>query len=208
MRFWSSIGFVSGAALALSLAGCGEAGGPAGPDAQSVSQKVIPVSSSSMAADIMVTPSGGRFTLGEHAIDFPAFSICDPATSGYGMELWDAPCRPAMRPVHIHVEIREEEGWQWIEFTPELRFVPTTDPSRYVRLFMRTDAAQRPDAEDLLRILWAPYAGAEGIDESLNDPTQQTHIDATKKYAYRRIKHFSFFGLLEGYQASAGVTGR
>src|SRR5512144_1590449 len=34
---------------------------------------------------------------GGNSLVFPAHSICDPATSGYGIDLWDAPCKPLSR---------------------------------------------------------------------------------------------------------------
>src|ERR1700730_14858445 len=50
------------------------------------------------ATDFTVKPSGGVYFLGNHAIVFPARSICDPATSSYGPGEWDAPCTPLNRP--------------------------------------------------------------------------------------------------------------
>src|SRR5437773_8305347 len=32
--------------------------------------------------------------LGNHVLVIPAGGVCDPATSGYGSEAWDAPCEP------------------------------------------------------------------------------------------------------------------
>ena len=208
MRFGSKFSLFLGAVFALSLAGCGESGEPLGLVASSASQKKVKFPGSTTSADFMVTPAGGRFVLGVHAIEFPRRSICDPGKSGYGADVWDAPCEPVKGVVHVHAEIHEEEGWHWVEFTPHLRFVPTTDPDNYVRLFMRTDAAQSPEAEALLRILWSPNAGVAGIDESIDDPTQKTYIDPSKEFAYRRIKHFSIFEVMRGYQASAGTSGR
>ena len=45
--------------------------------------------------DFVVDPTQ-PYTLkaGDHSVYFPANSICDPATSGYGEDLWDAPCTP------------------------------------------------------------------------------------------------------------------
>ncbi|MGH7665612.1 MAG: hypothetical protein ACRENI_15180, partial [Gemmatimonadaceae bacterium] len=45
----------------------------------------------SLSADFTVTPTGGSFVLGKHAIYFPPHSICDPGSS-YGLSQWDAPC--------------------------------------------------------------------------------------------------------------------
>src|SRR5438094_321112 len=43
----------------------------------------------------------GTYAFGENWIYFPARSICDPATSGYGDALWDAPCAALTRPIKV-----------------------------------------------------------------------------------------------------------
>ena len=35
---------------------------------------------------------GGRAHVGKFTIDYPANAVCDPATSGYGPDVWDTPC--------------------------------------------------------------------------------------------------------------------
>ena len=147
-------------------------------------------------ADFTVTPSGGYFRLGKHGIVFPRNAICDPVTSAYGPEFWDEPCRVLRDPIRIHAEVRVQDGREWVDFSPELRFKPSRNASDWVWIYMRTPAAVTSDPS--LSILWSPAIGVPGIDESLDDPTLRTYTTPQGAYAYRRIKHFS------GYNVTAG----
>lgn len=158
------------------------------------------VADDSLSADFTVTGTGGIFTLGRHAIYFPAYAICDPRVSTYGPDQWDAPCEVLTEPIRIHAEIKKQDGYQWIDFTPSLRFEPTQDPNRYVWLYMKSDEAQNTDQISRFAILWAPEIGAEGIDESLADATMRTYIWREGGILFRRIKHFT------GYLVSDGRT--
>ena len=192
---------------ALIIMGCSDQ--PSAPEASaSVEEgpflKVIPTySHDKKSADIVVEPSGGYFVLGSHVVWFPANSICDPATSSYGVTEWDKPCTAITQPINIHAELREQDGRSWIDFSPELRFVPSNDENQWVYLFMWTTAAQ---AKELTRknappILWSPAIGMPGIDESLTDPTMKTKWDRRLGGVYRRIKHFSGYNVYSGRSA-------
>lgn len=198
------------AALALGLvaAGCGR-------DAMAPQRVSVPVGApspdvivdriapDSLSADITVTPTGGTFVLGKHAIFFPAYSICDPQTSSYGPAEWDAPCDVLTENIQIHAEIRHEDGFQWIEFSPELRFVPTNDPYQYVWLYLKSEQAQDPDVLSRFAILWAPDDTATAVDESQADPTLTTYLWRDGGVLFRRIKHFSHY---QGSDGSRGVV--
>jgi hypothetical protein len=146
----------------------------------------------STAADFTVTPSGGLFTMGPHAVMFPANSICDPATSSYGPDQWDAACEPASGPVQIHAEVRQApDGSEYVDFTPNLRFVPTADPAQYVWILMKVEAAKDTDDPSRFPILYSQHLGGEGIVESIDDPTQVTYVNVPTGVVFRRIKHFS-----------------
>jgi hypothetical protein len=150
------------------------------------------------SADFTVTPSGGYFQMGRHGIVFPRNSICDPATSSYGPEFWDDDCRVLREPIRIHAELRQQDGREWVDFSPELRFRPSHRAVDWVWIYMQTDAATLPDPS--LNILWSPAIGVPGIDESIEDPTLRTFVSPFSGYAYRRIKHFS------GYNVTSGFT--
>jgi hypothetical protein len=151
------------------------------------------------SADFTVTPTGGYFRMGKHGIAFPPYVICDPAKSSYGPESWDEDCEVLREPIRIHAELRQQDGREWIDFSPALRFKPSRYPFGWVWIYMQTDAAAvLPDRS--LTILWSPAIGVPGIHESLDDPTQRTFVSPWSGYAYRRIKHFS------GYNVTAGRT--
>jgi hypothetical protein len=154
----------------------------------------------SSSADFTVTSSGGFFRMGRHGIVFPRNAICDPATSRYDRASWDAPCKVLRESIRIHAELRVQDGREWVDFSPELRFKPSRDPSNWVWIYMHTRAAARGD--ESLNILWSPAIGAPGIDESLDDPSQRTYVTPDGAYAYRRIKHFSGYNVTSGRAAS------
>jgi len=147
----------------------------------------------SLSADFTVTPTGGLFKLGKHAIFFPENSICNPATSSYGPEHWDEPCDPATQNIQIHAEIRVADGRTWIDFTPALRFVPTNDSNGYVWLYMKSPAAFDPENLPALSILYSTHMGDPGINEALTDETMKTYVWAEGGVTFRRIKHFTIY---------------
>jgi hypothetical protein len=147
-------------------------------------------------ASFTVTPSGGYFRMGKHGIVFPRNVICNPATSSYGREFWDAKCDVLRTPIRIRAELRVQDGREWIDFSPELRFKPSRNPFEWVWIYMRTPAARRGD--NSLNILWSPAIGIPGIDESLEDPSLRTYVSPRTGYAYRRIKHFSGYNVTSG----------
>src|SRR5689334_22354287 len=71
------------------------------------------------------------YASGEDWVYFPAHSICDPATSGYGPSYWDLPCTPLNHPIKITVHWSSKGGYAFAHFLPELRFVPANadDPT-------------------------------------------------------------------------------
>ncbi|HVE79255.1 MAG TPA: hypothetical protein VNA89_10360 [Gemmatimonadaceae bacterium] len=200
MRYLVHLRLAAVASVALAAA-CGE---PTTAPATSRMPKGAPsldvivdaMSVDSTAADFTVTPSGGLFTMGPHAVFFPANSICDPATSSYGPDQWDAPCEPAAEPVQIHAEVRRApDGSEYVDFTPNLRFAPTEDSNNYVWILMKVAAAQNTADPSRFPILYAPHLGAEGIDEAASDPTQVTYVHVPSGVVFRRIKHFSGYAV-------------
>jgi hypothetical protein len=152
------------------------------------------------SADFTVTPTGGYFRMGKHGIVFPRNVICDPATSSYGRGHWDEDCDVLRTPIQIHAELRVQDGREWVDFSPELRFRPSRYPFQWVWIYMSTDAAQWPNGS--LSILWSPAIGVPGIDESLEDPSLRTYVSPWSGYAYRRIKHFSGYNVTSGRSAT------
>lgn len=161
------------------------------------------VADDSLSAEFTVTPTGGVFNLGPHAIYFPAHSICDPATSSYGPGEWDAPCTPLTEPIRFRAEIREMDGRSWVDFSPAVRFVPTEDPVNAVWLYMKT-ASLSTDSDSALAmlrhmsVLYSPALGDPGINEALTDPSLKTYVWLDGGVAFRRIKHFSGYNVYSG----------
>jgi hypothetical protein len=147
------------------------------------------------------------FYTGDHAVVFPAQSVCDPATSGYGPETWDQPCSPLQSPIRVHAEVRRRNGQTWVDFTPSLRFVPSTNPGRWVWMVMRTPEAQGATG-DLSRfnILWAQRIDGKTVDETPLDPTLRTYVDTWQGISMRRIKHFTGYLSGSGRSCNLGDT--
>ncbi len=150
------------------------------------------------SADFTVTAGGGVFFVGNNAVVFPARSICDPATSSYGLGTWDQDCAPAKAPITIHAVVRTAKTGTWIDFTPSLRFVPSSNPSRWVWLYMRNTNVGAASDLSPFAIKWSSVIGDPGVDEVPSDPTLRTYVDQSGNITLRRIKHFS------GYNTSTG----
>jgi hypothetical protein len=143
------------------------------------------------STDFTVGPWGGVFLAGNHAVVFPAQSICDPAKSSYGPGTWDSPCEPLKSSLRIHAEVRTLNGRTWVDFTPALRFVPSTNAAHWVWMYMYTPTAE--DASDLSKfnILYSSEIGGPSVDESADDASLRTYVDTRQGISARRIKHFS-----------------
>ena len=148
--------------------------------------------------EFTVTSNGGVFLLGNHAVVFPARSICDPDKSSYGEGTWDSPCVPLKGALKIHATVRSAQLGTWVDFTPSLRFVPSNDSHQWVYMYMNAPSAV--GAADLsgFSILFAPAMGAQGINDAISDPSLRTYVDTHSGLTMRRIKHFT------GYMTSSG----
>jgi hypothetical protein len=152
----------------------------------------------SASLDFIVGPNGGVFYTGNHAVVFPSQSICDPATSSYGPGMWDQPCAPLQTSLKVHAEVRRVNGVTSVDFTPSLRFVPSTSSSKWVWMLMYApDAIGAQSNLTAFNILWASRPGGPTVDEALSDASMRTYVDTFQGLSLRRIKHFS------GYQLGA-----
>ncbi len=119
-----------------------------------------------------------------------AHSVCNPATSGYGPTLWDAPCVPATAPITLTVKVwRGTNGRAVATFAPDLRFAPALTNWLWIA------ASGVPAHKDGV-IGWCPTTGGTCIDESNTDWSLGT--GTLKGTLYRRIKHFSGYTVLVG----------
>jgi hypothetical protein len=156
----------------------------------------------STSVDFVVGPNGGVFYTGNHAVVFPPQSICDPATSSYGPGTWDQPCAPLQTSLKVHAEVRRVNGVTSVDFTPSLRFVPSTSSSKWVWMMMYApDAIGAESNLTAFNILWASSAFGPTVDEAIADTSMRTYVDTFQGLSLRRIKHFS------GYQLGAERSG-
>jgi hypothetical protein len=160
-------------------------GGP-GRDGRGRENKTNQVSSQ----DFVIDPTQpASLKAGDHIVSFPANSICDPATSGYGEDLWDAPCSPLQQPITIHATWTSKYGHAYVDFQPALRFVPTSDPSQYVTISMKD--YWNFDASKSYPIFWQRPSDGVWVDEGMIDESMSTITDLNGNRVSRRIKHFS-----------------
>jgi hypothetical protein len=157
--------------------------------------------SDDVSADFTVGPAGGVFFVGNHAVVFPAHSVCDPARSSYGPGTWDDACPVLSRSISVHAVVRNQDGRSWVDFSPALRFAPSNNPARWVWMFMYTpDAVDATGDLSRFNILYAGSIGGATVNDAAGDYTLRTYVDTRSGVSFRRIKHFS------GYTASSGFT--
>jgi hypothetical protein len=150
--------------------------------------------------DFSISPAGGVYRVGNHALVFPALSVCAPTTANYEAAQWDAPCAPARTAINVRAVVKKDGARTWVDFSPELRFVPSTNPSRWVWLFLNTPAARNASG-DLSRfnILYAASIGGVTVDDAAGNPTLRTYVDTRAGVTFRRVQHFSGYLGTSGY---------
>jgi hypothetical protein len=151
-----------------------------------------------------VNPAGGVYFVGNHALVFPARSICNPATSSYGPGEWDAPCTPLNRPLTITARVSTVSGVRAVDFSPEIRFVPSSNPARWVWLFMYTPEARSAHDLSAFNIMFAPSLGATPVNDAAQDATLRTYVDPRSGVSFRRIRHFTGYIVMTGFTDDAG----
>jgi len=153
------------------------------------------------ATSFSISPWGGTYRVGNHAVVFPAHSVCEPSTSNYAAKQWDAPCAAATSAIEVNAVVRKDGARTWVDFSPALRFVPSANPKEWVWLFLRTPEAKHATG-DLARfnILYAESIGGVTVNDAAGDVTLRTYVDTHKGSTFRRIKHFS------GYLGTSGFV--
>jgi hypothetical protein len=150
-------------------------------------------------ASFTVNPWGGVYYVGNHAVVFPAHSVCDPEKSTYGVGTWDSPCVALTHPIQVKATTRRLNGVDWVDFSPDIRFVPSARPSRWVWMVMYTPQTIGASG-DLSRfsILFAERIGGPLLNDAATDPTLRTYVDTQSGVSYRRVKHFSGYAVSDG----------
>jgi hypothetical protein len=162
----------------------------------------------STAVDFVVGPSGGVFRTGNHAVVFPAESVCDPGSSSYGPGTWDDPCTPLQSTIKVHAEVRRTNAGTLVDFTPSLRFVPSSNSGKWVWLIMYTPRALDATGDlSKFNILWENTIGGTLVDETPTDATLRTYVDTWQGLSFRRIKHFSGYLTESGRSCTSPTEG-
>jgi len=131
------------------------------------------------------------FLFGTHMVRFPAYSICNPATSGYGPSTWQTNCVKATSPITMVATTWVDPlGRARIDFDAEIRFfsnmygqlpaIYLMDPAASLSDYARIDYCHTDDA---------------CVDEAASDPVLQTKRDPWTGYLYRIIRHFSGYNV-------------
>ena len=145
---------------------------------------------------------------GNHKLTIPADAVCDPETSGYGADLWDQPCEPIRQPIEVTATWSTVNGNPAISFSPDLRFVPSDDPSRWVQLSLKH--TKGVDEQLYYSILWRDQKSGQWVDESAQDLTARARPTKSSNKVARRLKHFSDYYLWVGlgsYNVTSGLGG-
>lgn len=196
--------------FALGLAACSE--GPMAPVAISPDASGPLMSNSGRGQD-----AGSRvFTiypgvalnekLGDHTLTMPANVVCDPATSGYGVDFWDQPCELLDRPIQVTATWTDVNGQPVISFSPDLRFAPSDDATRWVNLALKDNGGIDPAL--YYTILWHNTQSGQWIDESVTDASLRARTIQSGNLVVRRLKHFSDYSIWSGlgsYNVTSGV---
>ena len=192
--------------LAAGLAACSDTVAPRpesadAPDAQNVVGGNASASLSgwdTLRFSITIDPTKhSTFYLGAgNTLVFPPSSVCDPTKTKYGDGFWDKPCKAITTPLTVAVKAwLDATGHPRTDFSPNIRFVPSDNPARWVNI---TFADKGAALDPLFNILYAPDEHAAGRNEAKRDPTLVTVRDPVTGQLTRRIKHFS------GYLVGAG----
>jgi len=117
-----------------------------------------------------------------------ATSICDPASSGYGVGLWDSPCTPLSRSITVTAKswLNPVTGAVNTDFSPELRFLPGQPIG--VTLFLHDNSPSLSDRIDYC-------TDGTCVNDASVDGVLVTNRDGSG-FVYRVIKHFSGYNVV------------
>lgn len=156
---------------------------------------------------LTIDPNVSRtYAFGQSWIYFPAHSICDPASAGYGIGLWDTPCTPVTQPVKVTVKWTSRGGYAYAVFSPEIRFVPADAKSISRWVILSLHSQKKLHDLSAYNILYAADNNT-WVDESATDPTLRAWLDPLHNSVYRRVKHFSGYMVAAGMDSGVGIGG-
>ena len=134
--------------------------------------------------------ASATYIVGTHMVHFPAYTICDPAVSGYGASTWLNSCPKLTSPIVITATTWIDLfGRAQIDFNNEIRFYKNNFnqlPAIYLRdPFAAFSSWSRVD-----------YCSASGcVNEAATDAALGTQRDPITGYLFRLIRHFSGYNV-------------
>ncbi|MEO6446717.1 MAG: hypothetical protein ABIZ91_13240 [Gemmatimonadaceae bacterium] len=152
----------------------------------------LPTPVVSITCQFTVNPGQSQsFIVCTHMVAFPANTICDPATSGYGSSYWLQGCTKLTTPIVITATTWIDSlGRAQIDFANDIRFYPNASgqlPAVYLR-----------DATAALSS-WSriDYGNVNGcVNEAAADAVLVTKRDPVTGYLFRLVRHFSGYNVL------------
>lgn len=195
MRITQRLSLSSAALVFAALASaCGDISAPAAAVVADPQPQLSITEGGGYTGRFVLSPSQSTtFSDGVNTLYFPSGAVCDPRTSGYGPDLWDAPCAPLTSDLTITVAATVVKGRVNLDFTPNVRF----NPSHPVWLVVKNDAIRNAPVPGAWTVF---YNSGDGklVDEGVTDRSLLTFIDRTNGLAIRRIKHFSGYNVYLG----------
>lgn len=152
-----------------------------------------------------IRPQGGIVRLGGFFLRYPANAVCDPSTSGYGPEFWQASCETLNSAITITAKVWMEGGRTHADFSPDIRFDPSKDVEMSVK--NRDIKGDRPSAswQSDYGIWYSARVGAERvyINDALDSPELATVFETDRRgratgWATRKVWHFSGYYVRSG----------
>ena len=159
--------------------------------------------------DVVHRDVGWRNVPGWRAVrsrQFPANSICDPATSTYGPGTWNDPCSTLAdgQSVTITATYGFTASGFTIDFSPALRFNPNTKVLIATNVYANAITshadyyAANPSALHYLGIYYRPQLDGAAQTDAGSDASLVTHVNLNTGIVWRRIKHFSGYNVYTG----------
>jgi hypothetical protein len=152
-----------------------------------------------------MSPGGGEASIGPFLLRYDARSVCDPATSGYGLDVWAQSCETLRVPVVLVAHVWYEDGRAYVEMNRDLRF----DPSKNVVLSTNVPDLKGQVLTDALRAQYAigytTIVNGERVfmDDASWDPSLATVFGVrgngrANGSISRRVLHFSGYYVRSG----------
>ncbi|HEX4934671.1 MAG TPA: hypothetical protein VFV33_15885 [Gemmatimonadaceae bacterium] len=131
------------------------------------------------------------FTFGVHMVKFPAYTICNPSTSGYGAGTWLSSCTKLTSPISmVATTWTDAQGRARIDFNVDIRFYPNNS-GQLPAIYLLDPSAS---LSDYSRIDYCATSTA-CVNEAATDATLQTQREPVTGYLFRLIRHFSGYNV-------------